>query len=62
MKTMSEELASKSETGKQNSGPQTIPRSRSVFSRVFSQKSSRSKTPGPDLEAQPAAGKETQTA
>ena len=53
MKMVVEELAKKNGESSISSGPQTVPRSKSLFVRMFSQKSSRTRTSkhGSDLEA-----------
>ncbi|KAK3002365.1 hypothetical protein RJ639_020320 [Escallonia herrerae] len=61
VKTISEDLAKKN-GGTSGGGPRTVPRSRSTFARIFSQKSFRSKTSnrGSDQEAQPAVDRDVE--
>ncbi|KAK3006964.1 hypothetical protein RJ639_016004, partial [Escallonia herrerae] len=61
VKMISEDLAKKN-VSTSSGGPRTVPRSRSTFARIFSQKSFRNKTSnrGSDQEAQPAGDRDVE--
>ncbi|KAK1404407.1 putative membrane protein [Heracleum sosnowskyi] len=59
IKTISDELAKKSDSSsREGSGSQKIPRSKSTFTKIFSQKSFKGKPSEADIEAQPVGERE----